>query len=345
MQKHSNGLTGSYADEPAMAPVHGERRRAVSPLRRLAAGALRVRVVNDAARRIAAVRGRSLALVYHRVAPDGARPSWLVPSLPEALFRRQLQALGELGEIIPLAELAGTHGRQRRSKFALTFDDDYQTHAEHVLPVLTALGVHGTFFLSGRSLHGLGPYWFEVLERLINAHGLDDVAGRLGLDSRSPIELALACERDPQRQMLLEQTAEQPPAHLRRDQIQALAATMTIGFHTLHHRALPVLPDDALARALTEGRRELTTVAGRPLRLFAYPHGKADHRVAAHVRVTGYTAAWTGLPNAIRSSDDRFLLGRWEPGSLEVDDFLVKLAVRLLRSPPQAPAGAGGKEW
>jgi peptidoglycan/xylan/chitin deacetylase (PgdA/CDA1 family) len=345
MQKHRNGSTGSYADEPAMASVHAERRRAVSPLRRLATRALRVPVINDAARRIAAVRGRSLALVYHRVAPDGSRPSWLVPSLPEALFRRQLQALGELGEIVPVTELAAPHDRQRRNRFALTFDDDYQTHADHVLPVLTALGVHGTFFLSGRSLHGLGPYWFEVLEWLINAHGLDDVAGRLGLDSQSPIELALACERDPQRQVLLEQTAEQPPAHLRRDQIQALAATMTIGFHTLHHRALPVLPDDALARALTEGRHDLTAVAGRPLRLFAYPHGKGDHRVAARVRAAGYTAAWTGLPNAIRSSDDRFLLGRWEPGSLEVDDFLVKLAVRLLRSPPRAPAEAGGKGW
>jgi hypothetical protein len=32
------------------------------------------------------------------------------------------------------------------------------------------------------------------------------------------------------------------------------------------------------------------------------------------------------------SSDDRFLLGRWEPGPLEVDDFLVKVAVRLHRS-------------
>jgi peptidoglycan/xylan/chitin deacetylase (PgdA/CDA1 family) len=310
----------------------------MSPLRRLATGALRVRAVNQAARSIAAARGRSLVLVYHRVAADGAEPSSLVPSVPQARFRRQVQALGELGEIVPLAKLLGARHRPLRCRFALTFDDDYRSHAESVLPVLSGLGVHGTFFLSGRSLHGLGPYWFEVLEWLIDTRGPQEVAGRLGVPLSSPIELAVACERDPKRQRLLEQAAEQPPAHLRPDQLRALAATMTVGFHTLRHPALPVLSDDALARALTEGRHELTGVTRRPLRLFAYPHGKADHRVAAQVQAAGYTAAWTGQPDAMRPGDDPFLLGRWEPGPATVDDFLVKVAVRLHRS--RTPPGA-----
>jgi peptidoglycan/xylan/chitin deacetylase (PgdA/CDA1 family) len=307
------------------------------PLRRLASGALRVRAVNQAARGIAAARGRSLVLVYHRVAPDGSAPSLLVPSIPETLFARQIQALGELGEIVPLAELLSPRRRTGRCRFALTFDDDYRTHAESVLPVLSGLGIHGTFFVSGRSLHGLGPYWFEVLEWLLEQRGLQEVAGRLGISGRSPIELAVACERDPRRQRQLEQAAEQPPTHLRSDQLEALAATMTLGFHTLHHPALPVLSDDALAGALTRGRHELTALTRQPLQLFAYPHGKADHRVAAQVRAAGYRAAWTGAPNAMRSGDDPFLLGRWEPGPAAVDDLLVKVAVRLHRSRP--PAG------
>jgi peptidoglycan/xylan/chitin deacetylase (PgdA/CDA1 family) len=305
-----------------------------SPLRRLATGALRVRAVNQAARSIAAARGRCLVLVYHRVAPDGSRPSSLVPTIPETLFARQVQALGELGEIVPLAELLGTRRRTRRSRFALTFDDDYRTHAEAVLPLLSGLGVHGTFFLSGRSLRGLGPYWFEVLEWLLEQRGLQEVAGRLGISGRSPIELAVACEREPRRQRQLEEAAGQPPKHLRLDQLQTLAATMTVGFHTLRHPALPVLSDEAVARAVTEGRGELAAIIRRPLSLFAYPHGKADRRVAAQVRGAGYTAAWTGLPNAVRSGDDPFLLGRWEPGPADIDDFLVKVAVRLLRSRP-----------
>jgi peptidoglycan/xylan/chitin deacetylase (PgdA/CDA1 family) len=305
-----------------------------SPLRRLATGALRVRAVNQAARSVAAARGRSLVLVYHRVAPDGSGPSPLVPSIPEALFARQVQTLGDLGKIVPLVELLGARDRTGRIRFALTFDDDYQTHAESVLPVLSGLGVHGTFFLSGRSLHGLGPYWFEVLEWLLERRGLDEVADRLAISSRSPLELAVACERDPRRQRQLEAAAEQPPAHLRPDQLQALADTMTVGFHTLYHPALPVLADEAVARAVTEGRGELAAVTRRPLSLFAYPHGKADRRVAAQVRVAGYTAAWTGMPEAIRPGDDPFLLGRWEPGPVTVEDLVVKVAARLHRSRP-----------
>jgi peptidoglycan/xylan/chitin deacetylase (PgdA/CDA1 family) len=202
--------------------------------------------------------------------------------------------------------------------------------------VLRALGVHGTFFLSGRSLHGLGPYWFEVLERLVEQRGVHEVAGRLALSGRSPAELAVACERDPRRQRQLEEAAEQPPEHLWPDQLRTLAATMTVGFHTLHHPALPALSYEAVARAVTEGRAELAAVIRRPLSLFAYPHGKADRRVAAQVRRAGYTAAWTGTPDAIRPGDDPFLLGRWEPGPVTVDDLVVKVAARLHR-PRTAP--------
>jgi peptidoglycan/xylan/chitin deacetylase (PgdA/CDA1 family) len=307
--------------------------------RRLATMALRSRAVNDAVRGIAALRGRSLALVYHRVDPDGSAPRAVVPSLHEALFRRQVEALGELGEIVPLAELPGERDRHRQVRFALTFDDDYDTHAERVLPVLSGLGVQATFFLSGRSLHGLGPYWFEALESLIHDHGVDRMAERLGVRAGTPTELAIACQRDPHRQLLLERAAEQPADHLGHDQIKELAAaTMSIGFHTLHHRPLTGLHGDAQGQALTEGRQELATVAGRPLRLFAYPHGDGERRVASRVRAAGYTAAWTGLPNAMRPGDDPFLLGRWEPGPLGLDDFLVKAAVRLHRRLPGAGA-------
>ena len=44
---------------------------------------------------------------------------------------------------------------------ALTFDDDYDSHAREVLPILQQLRLHGTFFLSGRALNGLGGYWFQ----------------------------------------------------------------------------------------------------------------------------------------------------------------------------------------
>jgi peptidoglycan/xylan/chitin deacetylase (PgdA/CDA1 family) len=305
---------------------------AAAVLKRLGASALRLGPIAKAAHSIGAARGRALVLVYHRITPEGPGPMAIVPCLQESLFRRQVQALGELGDVVSLEELLDRPGGRRKVRFALTFDDDYRTHADHVLPVLRSLGVRGTFFLSGRSLHALGPYWFEALEGLLQIRPLEQVARMLGIDATTAGQLALACERDPRHQHRLEQAADVPAGHLVAEQIATLAASATIGFHTLRHRVLTALKEEALQRELTEGRETLAAVAGQPLRLFAYPHGKGDGKVAARVRATGYAAAWTGVPNATRVGADPFLLGRWEPGALSVDELVVKVAIRLHRT-------------
>jgi peptidoglycan/xylan/chitin deacetylase (PgdA/CDA1 family) len=270
--------------------------------------------------------------VYHRVTPERPDPTAIVPCVEEGLFRRHVQALGELGAVVPLEDLLDPPADRQKVRFALTFDDDHDTHVRHVLPVLRSLGVPGTFFLSGRSLHGLGPYWFEALEALLQTHPLDQLARMLDVAGGTAEQLALTCERDPSRQRQLEQAVDGPAPHLGAEQIATLAASSTVGFHTLHHRVLTVLSPADLEQELTEGREVLATVAGQPLRLFAYPHGKGDGKVAMRVRAAGYTAAWTGLPNATRPGADPFLLGRWEPGALSVDDLVVKVAIRLNRT-------------
>lgn len=307
------------------------------PLRKGCERLLRSPTVGRALRRIAAARSHSLVLVYHRVSrnPPGAHA--LAPCVPEALLRRQVEILGEIGEIVSLERLIDERLPRGRPHFALTFDDDYITHFDCVLPTLNAMGSTGTFFLSGRGLHGLGSHWFELLEQLLRARGIRDVARMLDLTVRTPRELAAVCERDLRRQRLIEDAAVDVPRQLRRDHIRSLAeAKMSIGFHTLHHRILTLLTDAELKKALSDGRQEIASVVGKPLDLFAYPHGKADGRVARHVRSAGYTAAWTGLPRPIAPGDDRYLLGRWEPGALKIDDFLMKVMVRLNRAAPLA---------
>jgi peptidoglycan/xylan/chitin deacetylase (PgdA/CDA1 family) len=220
--------------------------------------------------------------------------------------------------------------------FALTFDDDYLTHVEQALPVLQALVVPATFFLSGRALHGLGSYWFEVLERLVAVGSVDQVSRMLHLRGGGGFDaLISACESDTSLQRIVEAEGSEAPLHLDRSNIQALSnAGMSVGFHTLHHEILTRLDDDELDAALTFGRGTLERIIGRPLSYFAYPHGKADARTAGKVRDAGYEAAWTGRPQPVHRRDDRYLLGRWEPGRLDVDDFLVGVAIRLTRRSP-----------
>jgi peptidoglycan/xylan/chitin deacetylase (PgdA/CDA1 family) len=299
--------------------------------------AMRHPLARAAAIRVAARRGHGLVLVYHRVRADGDVPqSEVVPSLGRSRLRAQVEALAELGDIVDLPLLLDPPAGRSRPRFALTFDDDYPQHAAHALPVLRDVGVPGTFFLSGRALHGLGPYWWERLEALVAANGVAEAGRALGVSGDSPQALAAACETSPGARSRLEAIAPRAVEHpLDVDGISALAAAgMTLGFHTLEHRLLPALDGDRLAAALTSGRGELAAVTGRPMTLFAYPHGKADQRVARAAAAAGYAAAWTGWPQPSRVDGDRFLLGRWEPGPLEVDSFRAAVAVRLNRAAP-----------
>lgn len=292
--------------------------------------AFRVAAVRSAALAAAALRGHGLVLVFHRIAAEGHPAQGLVTPVTESLLLRQIEALLAVGEIVPLEELLRPNRNSSRPRFALTFDDDYQAHYERALPILRELGVPATFFLLGRSLHGGGPLWFERLDHFIATEGTREAARWLGVDTDDVEALAIACENDSQLQTRLEELPDVGIRHLSAAEIRALAdAGMTVGFHTLDHPLLLRLSDSELDDALRRGRSELEAAAGTQLRLFAYPHGKADRRVAERVRRAGFIAACTGRPIPVRPGDDPYLIGRWEPGAMGRDRFASTVAARL----------------
>jgi peptidoglycan/xylan/chitin deacetylase (PgdA/CDA1 family) len=317
-------------------------------VRRTGKRLLRSSTVNHALRLLAVARGHGLVLVYHRLgepAPEGCQ---IIPSVPVELFKAQMQALGEIADLVSIEEILAKHLRRdgaafgaRRLAIAVTFDDDLPSHASLALPVLRELGVPAAFFLSGRVLLGLGPYWFQQLEALLVAKGKSRTSALLGLPFVDPGDgLVRDCEQNPSlRQRLADLTADLAnPEILDWDGFASLAAAgMTIGFHTVDHSILPGMDDAALADAVSRGREQLGAAASSPVRYFAYPYGKADTRAAAALRHAGFDAAFTGHPRPLRHVDDRYRLGRWEPGPLGVDDLLVNLAVRLHRAAPQSP--------
>jgi peptidoglycan/xylan/chitin deacetylase (PgdA/CDA1 family) len=308
---------------------------------------LRSRTVNAAVRALACARGHGLVLVYHRIGPLARTSCEIVPTVPVDVFRRQLQALGEIVDFVTLDELrapldAGHADKAtRRPAVAITFDDDLPSHVAHALPILRQMLVPAAFFLSGRVLHGLGPYWFQQLEALLITQGAASTARMLGVPSARPELLGLACEQSPHLRRRLGEVSDglvQPPI-LQREEIGALSASgMTIGFHTLDHSILPTLDDVAMEGALATGRSQLAAAANRPVRFFAYPHGKVDGRSARAVRRGGFEAAFTGRPGAVRRGHDPFTIGRWEPGPLSADDLIVKLAMYLHRPVRSRPA-------
>lgn len=316
---------------PARAGVVTER-RVVRRLVRRGLGSARIRA---AALRAAAIAGRGLILVYHRVTHGTEPGAGIIPEVPSHVFRRQIHALLEIGEVVALEELLRGSPSRHRPWFAITLDDDYLSHHEVVLPALRGLGVPATFFLCGRSLYGMGPTWFEVLDRLIRREGLEGACRLIGARARSIEELAVACEgSEAMRDAVMSQqgAAESVNDQLQGTHIAAIAeAGMTVGFHTLKHLVLPSLEDEPMRREMVEGREALAAVSSQSISLLAYPHGKADVRTARAVRDAGYRAAVTGRPGPTSRRSNPLLLPRWEPGPLGTDAFLAGIAARLIR--------------
>jgi peptidoglycan/xylan/chitin deacetylase (PgdA/CDA1 family) len=271
-------------------------------------------------------------LLYHRVG-QGVQPHEVVATLPADLARQHLEALADVGVVMTLQELLAAEQSADRPRFAVTFDDDYYSHVRDALPLLRQLGAPATFFLSGRSLHGLGPYWWDKLEYLIADEGLEAACRFVGVDAPTPAKLAAAVEGREAAQLLdrLELGATFPLLTAG-NMHDLIAGGMRIGFHTLRHSNLTEIGEGNLKRALTEGLSELEAVVGRPLLYFAYPHGQTNRRVAAGVEAAGFSAAFTGSGRPMGRGGDPYRLGRWEPGPLPVDQFIAQLAMRLHRS-------------
>jgi hypothetical protein len=157
--------------------------------------------------------------------------------------------------------------------------------------------------------------------------GLEVTAARLGQSVRSVDDLGARCRRLAR---VAELATRDIPETMHPDDIRALGrAGMTIGFHTLRHFALPLLDDAELDRAMIEGREELASLVGSAVDLLAYPYGSVDARVARAAERAGYAAAFTTEWRAVSDRSHRFLVSRWQPGPLNVRDFLAQAALRL----------------
>lgn len=292
-----------------------------------------------------------LVVVYHAVGdPQGQQDRELVPPHGAELFEGQVFHLKACYRAVGAAELLdATIRRKRGQRFpvAITFDDDLACHARVALPILKRVGVPATFFVCGASLSEPFAFWWERLQQAADRR-LEDLPALVG--RRSPmgtppsdppetiheiaarIEEMSPDERDAITSQLGATLGPDPAdAGMRSADLKNLVSCgMTIGFHTLRHDRLPSLTDDALSQAMTMGRRRLEEVAGCKLECIAYPHGRADTRVAAAARAAGFAFGFTGDEGLVRPSSDPLLLPRITPFYRSTGHFALQLVLQLL---------------
>ena len=285
-----------------------------------------------------------LVLAHHRVGESpGDRERELVPALSTRHFEERLDVLARRYRVVPASEVLGEARASRRRApipIALTFDDDLYSHLDVIAPILLRRGFPATFFV-GPPLPPGAAFWWEDLQALA-----DEVRLPSHLDSLPEMDLMPVARREPRAIHGLGRAIESLPPD-RRDavaaELHALAGMNTrrrldaeamvslveagfeLGFHTRHHYLLTTLDDERLTRELTDGRGILETIAKRPIAIMAYPHGKADTRVAQAARAAGFGIAFTGGSARVDTGTDPLLVPRTEVPNAPLDEFQGRL--------------------
>lgn len=288
-----------------------------------------------------------VALVYHGVRPREPEAIQVVPSIGRERIRDHLRHLSRHYTVVPLPELITAAARRRRGErypVALSFDDDLGEHLDHAAPLLAAEQVPATFFLCGRDLLGDGEFWWETLQRAaesgVSTADLGSLAG-MGNNSATTkpglreiaAEIETLSEQD-RGAVVAQLTAlvgeGTPERRLGDEQISNLTRSgHTVGFHTRRHQVLTTLDSDALASALSDGRDQLSGASGMPIEMIAYPHGKADMRVANAAREAGFRFGLETGASVIGPGSDPLRLRRLAADELTVDELGAAIAAVL----------------
>lgn len=267
--------------------------------------------------------------------------------MPEAEFDRQIAWVARHASVLPLRELAGRLARGASlppRAVAVTFDDTFKNVHDVALPVLKRYGVPATFFVTSGFIGTTRRFWVDKVEHWINLTPYEElnleIAGNalalrlatrpdrvasLGtikrlLKSVGPSVREAACEALQQATGVTDSgDGVDNYSNMSADDVARLddGREYEVGGHTVNHEILAYLEPQRLEYEVRECQRQLQGVIGRPVDLFSYPEGQADHFNSAVIDelkraavVTCPTAMWGfNAPGA-----DPFWLKRIMPG-------------------------------
>ncbi len=301
-------------------------------------------------------RAKLAILMYHRVLPQ---PDALTGEIDAHAFDRQLAALRECFNVLPLAESVE---RLRRGSLppravAITFDDGYADNVEVALPALQRHRLHATFFIATGFLDGGRMFNDTVIEAVRRMPGptfdvpaldlrhiavgtMDEKRAAIGRVLESVKYLDMQSREDVAAQIA--RIGGQPlpdDLMMRTDQLRALAAAgMEIGGHTVNHPILTRIDADRARQEIQANRSALESLTGKPVRLFAYPNGiPAQDYSAVHVAIVrelGFVAAVSTSWGAATRNCDEFQLPRFTPWDREPNRFVARLLHNLVARKP-----------
>jgi peptidoglycan/xylan/chitin deacetylase (PgdA/CDA1 family) len=288
-------------------------------------------------------------LMYHRIAEESFDPWGLAVS--PANFADQLDWMKHNRAPLPLEEFVelNRRGQLPRNAIALTFDDGYACNARTATPLLEALNIPATIFISPELVERGREFWWDELERIILGHRDDTVRlyGRdiqLGeprnddrhwqsgepprtprqqayreiwsiLHGKPPTELedGMAQLRE---QADLPDSPRSSHRPLCKEEIRAIPPDLVaFGSHALTHPSLPRLAPPEQAREIDQSVSRCEELTGvRPIS-FAYPYGDHEPGLEPLVERAGFLCACKADGWFVTRKTNRFALPRIAAGN------------------------------
>ncbi len=278
-------------------------------------------------RRLDSLDGHILrVLAYHRVADPFRDPMQgdpgVISATPEA-FADQVRLLLRHYVPIGLSDLEALIRRTRplpRRAVLVTFDDGYRDFLLHAWPVLKEHSVPVVLFVPTAYPDCERLFWWDELWRMFSRSGALSASlpglGRVDLGTPRVRWAAMASLRREMRflppgavqqrmtelRVALGVVVEATSAVLSWDELRTLSRQgVTIASHGRSHASMPSLTEAEIAEEIDGAQVDMERELGLVARVFAYPFGHFDSRVASVLGSRGFLAAFRAGPghNAI----------------------------------------------
>lgn len=291
--------------------------------------------------RRAALKNKIVVLMYHEVLSDAEDiEAWTV--VRESDIWMQMKYLVRHFQVIPLVDAFRYMEDPRDTDEPLvvvTFDDGYAGNKRCFLPIVEALRIPVTLFVSTAAVQTRHPYWYDriimALQSRRNGRAVLDLRDKglraydfgghvcgerrwttinrllSDLKALDPLTREVVVDR------LLERWGATEWTHgrlcpLTASEVAELAKSpwVTIGAHSHCHNILVQLDRGQVRESVELSKRLLEEWTGRLVDFFAYPNGDYDENVIGALKSAGFRCGMTVLPRPWSASDSLFAIPR-----------------------------------
>jgi peptidoglycan/xylan/chitin deacetylase (PgdA/CDA1 family) len=288
---------------------------------------------------------RSCAIfLLHGVVPEARDPvrNYNRKHIESGYFRDFLRDLAGRGRALSMdqvLEICEAGGEFPDRSFALTFDDGFENNLSVAAPILEAMGLPATFYVTSRFVDENGMSWIDRIEAVLedappgslrfpwadSPRGFRTPADKVALldEVRRVVKGDPGCDTEALVADLSAQLGREPIASgrgpldlkLTWEQVGALAARplFTVGGHSHTHRILSFLAPDDLERDIGASLSLLREKGGVESAHYSYPEGLEhcySEAVIARLRRGGIRCCPTAVDGLNRRGADPFRLRR-----------------------------------